>query len=73
MHKAGIVHADLSEFNILNYNNNPVFIDFSQGTIATHPRYFEYLKRDVANVCRFFKKLGVKAEPAEILEKILEE
>ena len=32
LHKAGLVHADLSAFNILNYNERPVFIDFSQCT-----------------------------------------
>jgi len=32
LYKAGLVHADLSAFNILNCNEKPVFIDFSQCT-----------------------------------------
>jgi len=61
LHKAGLVHADLSKFNILNFRENPVLIDFSQSTILKHPHAREYLTRDIKNVNTYFKKLGVKA------------
>ena len=35
LRKAGLVHGDISAFNILNKENVPVFIDFSQATTAT--------------------------------------
>jgi RIO kinase 1 len=62
LHKAGLVHADLSAFNILNYNQTPVFIDFSQCTTLESSRAKEYINRDVRNICTFFRKIGLNAE-----------
>jgi len=66
MYKAGLVHADLSAFNILNFKENPVFIDFSQCTTLKDPRAEEYLNRDITNICNFFKKLGLKLDKEKI-------
>jgi len=65
LYKAGLVHSDLSAFNILNYNESPVFIDFSQCTTLESPRAKEYLERDVKNICNFFKKIskGFQGKP----------
>jgi len=71
MHAAGLVHADLSGFNILNFNEKPVLIDMSQTTPLDNPNAQEYLKRDVHNICTLFKKWGVKAEEEEVLKQIL--
>jgi RIO kinase 1 len=71
LHKAGLVHADLSDFNILNFEEEPIFIDFSQGTTTEHPQAEEFLERDVRNVTNYFKKIGVKADAEEVLEKIM--
>jgi len=68
--KAGLVHGDLSEFNILNYNENPVIIDLSQGTVEKSPLYSELWERDISNVCRFFRKLGLEITEESIKEKI---
>jgi RIO kinase 1 len=70
LHKAGIVHGDLSEFNMLNYNGKPVFIDFSQSTLQDSPNYRELLERDVRNICKFFRKYGVKADDEKVMESI---
>lgn len=70
LYKAGLVHADLSPFNILNNNQEPVFIDFSQTTTLDDSRAKEYLIRDIKNICTFFKKLGLKLEEAKVLKKI---
>jgi RIO kinase 1 len=71
LHNAGLVHGDLSEFNILNYKETPYFIDFSQGTSVNDPNSKELLLRDVNNICHFFRKHGLKAEPESTLKKIL--
>lgn len=63
LHRAGMVHGDLSPFNILNWNNKPVFIDFSQATILENPYATHYLERDCKNVCTFFSKLNVTCDP----------
>jgi len=70
LYKAGIVHADLSAFNILNYNEKPVFIDFSQCTTLDSSRANEFLERDIRNICNFFKKIGLKTDEAKVKEKI---
>ncbi len=58
--RAKLVHADLSAFNILVLNETPYLIDFSQAVTFDHPLAFEFLKRDVENINKFFKKKGVK-------------
>jgi len=70
LYEAGYVHADLSGFNILNYNERPVFIDFSQATPLENPRSNEFLERDIHNICSFFNKHGVSADEKKILEWI---
>jgi len=71
-YNAGFVHTDLSEFNILNHNEKPVFIDFSQTTTLKNPNAEEYLKRDVHNMCKFFSKNGLEFDEEKILKEIKE-
>ena len=71
LYKAGIVHGDLSEFNILNYNEKPYFIDFSQGTSVKDPNSKELLRRDIENLVRFFKKYNYKIDKEKEISKIL--
>jgi RIO kinase 1 len=69
--KAGLVHADLSEFNILNLNGKPVLIDFSQTTPIDNMNSNEYMERDIANLVRFFKKHGLALDPEKVKKKIV--
>ncbi|MFH1439345.1 MAG: serine protein kinase RIO [Candidatus Woesearchaeota archaeon] len=70
--KANLVHGDLSCFNILNYNENPVFIDFSQTTDIKSGNAKELLERDIKNVCTFFRKIGLKnLDEKKIMKKIV--
>ena len=70
LYKVGLVHADLSAFNILNFDEKPVFIDFSQATILDHPRATEFLERDIKNICSFFTKLGLKIDEEKVIKSI---
>jgi len=70
LYKVGYVHGDLSAFNILNYKQRPVLIDFSACTILDDSRAEEYLIRDIRNVCAFFKKQGLKVDEAEAKQRI---
>lgn len=55
--KAGVIHGDLSEFNIvLTPNWNVLIIDWPQFVRANHPNANFLLKRDVLNVLNFFKR-----------------
>ena len=66
MYKNKLVHGDLSEYNILNLEEKPVLIDFSQATVKENPRYKEFWDRDLKNISKYFSKLGVKTS-VEIL------
>ncbi|MBR9676831.1 serine protein kinase RIO [Candidatus Woesearchaeota archaeon] len=70
LYKSGLVHGDLSEFNILNYNEHPVFIDFSQSTITKSHNAKELLERDIKNMYNYFTKKGVKTTIEQINKKI---
>ncbi len=52
--KAELIHADLSEFNIL-YGDQPYLIDMGQSVTRDHPRALPFLMRDIRNINRFFK------------------
>src|SRR3989338_6887457 len=67
LNNAGLVHGDLSEYNILNYDEKPYFIDFSQSTLLKSESSGDLLKRDIKNISRFFTKIGVKTSEDEIL------
>ncbi|MEM0469946.1 MAG: serine protein kinase RIO [Desulfurococcaceae archaeon] len=54
---AKLVHGDLSEYNIMVKPNLDIaIIDVSQAIDINHPSAFEFLKRDVENIYRFFTK-----------------
>jgi len=59
MLRAGLVHADLSEFNILAAAQGPVIIDFPQAVDAAgNNNAKRLLLRDVGNVTRFFARFA---------------
>ena len=66
IYSIGIVHGDLSEYNILNYNS-PVFIDFSMGVLLDHPLADELLKRDIKNILNYFRKFGIEEDEGDVL------
>jgi len=68
--RANLVHADLSEFNILYHDGEPVIIDMGQSVTLDHPMARSFLARDITNLARFFKKrYGIGTEEL-IKEKI---
>lgn len=71
LYKNGLVHADLSKFNILNHKEMPYLIDFSQSTTTENPRSKEFLNRDLDNLINFFKKLGVEINEEKIKQNVL--
>ncbi|XP_064409494.1 serine/threonine-protein kinase RIO1 [Latimeria chalumnae] len=56
---ARLVHADLSEFNMLYHNGGIYIIDVSQSVEHDHPHALEFLRKDCANVNDFFRKHDV--------------
>jgi len=69
--EAELIHADLSEYNIMNQGNRLVIIDWGSAVKASHPMADEFLFRDISNVIRFFSKLGVETpDPKDVYEWI---
>ncbi len=64
--KAHLVHADLSEYNIL-WMDGPVIIDVSQAVLKEHANAAKYLYRDIQNMTRFFSRLGVETGGPEAI------
>ena len=54
-----LVHADLSEYNILYHQDKLWIIDVSQSVEHDHPRSLEFLRMDIKNVSEFFRRKGV--------------
>lgn len=57
--KAELVHADLSEYNIMIWKNQPVIFDVSQAVALEHPMADQFLRRDLENLYKYFKRLHV--------------
>ncbi len=67
--KAGLVHADLSEFNIL-FSDRACVIDMGQAVTLDHPRARAFLARDIANVNRYFGNLCSVRTTSDVFEEI---
>ena len=57
--KCRLVHADLSEYNILYHREKLWVIDVSQSVEHDHPRSLEFLRMDIKNVSSFFSRKDV--------------
>lgn len=62
-----LVHADLSEYNLLYHANKLWIIDVGQSVEHDHPRSLEFLRMDIKNVTAFFSRKGVKTLPEQNL------
>ena len=70
LYKRNLTHGDLSQFNILNHNQKPVLIDFSQATVSNNTLFEELFERDVSIICKYFIKLGLKLDTQKVINKI---
>ena len=61
--KCRLVHADLSEYNVLYHEEKLWIIDVSQSVEHDHPRSLEFLRMDIKNVSDYFQRKGVDTLP----------
>lgn len=54
--KNGLVHGDISEYNVMMTDNGPYLIDCGQAVLTSHPRAVEFYERDKANLLKYFSK-----------------
>lgn len=72
--KAQLIHADLSEYNILiePKTRTPYIIDIGQSVTLDHPNAYEFLKRDIQNMLRFFRKYEIEIPARDVFAYITE-
>lgn len=69
--KAGLVHADFSEFNVLmRSTGEPYLVDFAQAVLTNQPNAKVFLERDAENFVRYFAKFGLKLVKERIIKEI---
>jgi RIO kinase 1 len=66
---AHLVHGDMSEYNILMLDDEPILIDCGQAVTADHFNSHEFLRRDIDNINRFFRNRGADVIKAEVIMK----
>jgi RIO kinase 1 len=72
--RRGWTHGDLSPYNVLLHGERLVIIDWPQIVdIIGNPRGFEFLERDVANMCRWFVSKGLDVDEGELLGDLVAE
>ncbi|MEA2623612.1 MAG: kinase 1 [Chloroflexota bacterium] len=72
--RAGIVHADLSVYNLLWWRGRVVVIDFPQAVdVIVNPAAPGLLHRDVVNVATWFGRHGVHVDAERVFGGLLSE
>lgn len=67
----GVIHADLSEFNIFVSEDEVQLIDWPQYITPDHPQADEILERDISNILtHFYRKYGIKRDLKETVENV---
>ena len=61
---AHLVHGDLSEYNILMWDGQPIMIDVGQAMTTDNYNAKDLLERDIRNINAFFRKRG-----ADVIEE----
>jgi len=70
--RAKLVHADFSEYNVFKNEGERVLFDMGSAVLTSHPQAEEFLRRDVSNMVRFFRKRGIGKEDADtVMEGLL--
>ncbi|MFC4137841.1 serine protein kinase RIO [Microbacterium sp. GCM10011525] len=72
--RAGLVHGDLSAYNLLVHDGHVVVIDLPQIVdLAANPQAWDLLHRDCVNVCEWFARRGVEADADELIAELVAE
>ncbi|QSG12917.1 Serine/threonine protein kinase involved in cellcycle control [Halapricum desulfuricans] len=73
LYDAGLVHGDLSEYNIVFQEGQLVVIDLGQAVTKHHPNADEFLQRDCENVAAFFARQGMDVTGDQLYESVTDE
>ncbi len=68
----GIVHGDLSAYNILAAGERLVVIDLPQIVdLVGNPNGMDFLLRDCTNICGWFKARGLEVDEQELFGELM--
>ncbi|MFC4359421.1 serine/threonine-protein kinase Rio1 [Halobium salinum] len=70
LYAAGLIHGDLSEYNLIIHDGELVVIDLGQAVTVHHPNAGEFLDRDCRNVANFFSRQGVDTDGDRLREYV---
>jgi RIO kinase 1 len=70
--RAGLIHGDLSEYNMIIHDGELVIIDMGQAVTVHHPNAGEFLDRDCENVATFFTRQGIDVAPDDLRAYVTE-
>jgi RIO kinase 1 len=63
----GIVHGDLSAYNVLYWDEGVTVIDFPQVVSpVNHRSAYQIFSRDIQRVCDYFSRQGLQTDPAHL-------
>ncbi len=68
--KSGLIHGDLSEYNVLIWNDMPYIIDVGQAVPRNHPLAEMLMARDIRNILRIAKKFNIVMNFEDILHEL---
>ncbi|MCU4754130.1 serine protein kinase RIO [Halobacteria archaeon AArc-curdl1] len=68
LYSAGLIHGDLSEYNVVFHDGHLVVIDLGQAVTVHHPNSREFLERDCHNVASFFRRQDLEIDDDDLLE-----
>ncbi|WP_254543001.1 serine/threonine-protein kinase Rio1 [Halomarina pelagica] len=72
LYGAGLVHGDLSEYNLVVHDGELYVIDLGQAVTVHHPNSREFLERDCRNVANFFARQGLDVTTEDVLDYVTE-
>ena len=68
----GVVHGDLSAYNILAAGERLVIIDLPQIVdLAGNPTGMDFLMRDCTNVCGWFRARGLEVDEQDLFGELI--
>ena len=68
LYRAGLVHGDFSEYNMIIHDGELVVIDLGQAVTVHHPNADDFLERDCRNIASFFSKQGLPTAGEELYD-----
>jgi RIO kinase 1 len=72
LYRTGLVHGDLSEYNVVVHEGELGVLDLGQAVTVHHPNSRAFLERDCHNVAAFFRRQGLEVSDDDLLAYVTE-